>query len=57
MVFTNSWTIEQYGGIGEDFDSIMNYLEYFWNIERYGTSVGDDFDARMNYFKHIRWFS
>ena len=57
MVFMNSWTIEQYGGIGEDFDSKMNYLEYFWNIERYGTSVGDDFDARMNYFKHIRWFS
>ena len=57
MVFTNSWTIEQYGGIAADFDSKMNYLEYSWNIEQCGTSVGDDFDARMNYFKHIRWFS
>ena len=55
MVFTNSWTIEQYGGIGDNFDSKMNYLEYSWNIEQY-SSVGDHFDARMNYFKLIRWF-
>ena len=48
MVFTNSWTIEQYGGIGDDLDLKMNYSEYSRNIEQYGTSVGDDFDAKMN---------
>ena len=55
MVFSYSWLIEQYGGIGEDFDAKMNYLEYMkyemvlmnsWNIEQYGTSVGDDYKMK-----------
>ena len=55
MVFTNSWTNERYGGIGDHFDSKMNLLEYMkyemvlmnsCNIEQYGTSVGDDFKMK-----------
>ena len=53
MVFTYSWTIEQYGGIGDYFDAKMKYemvLMNSWNIEQYGTSVGDDF--KMKLFKY-----
>ena len=56
VVFTNSWTIEQYG------TCIVMLLEYMknemvlmnsWSIEHYGASFGDDIDAKMNYFKWL----